>query len=48
MTELEYPFDASHIIQKRRSIRRTLLADVTPSIQKRIALLGCSTTIEIV
>lgn len=48
MTELEYPFDASYIIQKRRSIRRTLLADGTPRIQKRIAVLGGSTTSDIV
>ncbi|HJB61280.1 MAG TPA: HAD-IIIC family phosphatase, partial [Candidatus Ruminococcus gallistercoris] len=48
MTELEYPFDASCIIQKRRSIRRTLLADGTPRIQKRIAVLGGSTTSDIV
>lgn len=48
MKELEYPFDPSEIIQKRRSLRRTLLADGRPRIEKRIAVLGGSTTSDIV
>ena len=48
MKELQYPFDASHIIKKRKSIRKALLADGTPRFQKKIAVLGGSTTSDIV
>ena len=48
MIELEYPFDPAHIIQKRRSIRRQLLADGRARIEKKIAVLGGSTTSDIV
>lgn len=48
MNELEYPFDAAYIIQKRRAIRKALLADGTVRMQKRIAVLGGSTTSDIV
>ncbi len=48
MVELEYPFDAAYIIKKRRAIRKALLADGTTRIQKRIAVLGGSTTSDIV
>ncbi len=48
MLELEYPFDPSLIIQKRRSIRRQLLNDGRTRIEKRIAVLGGSTTSDIV
>lgn len=48
MTELEYPFDAAYIIQKRKSLRRALLADGSPRVQKKIAVLGGSTTSDIV
>ena len=44
MKELEYPFDADYIIQKKKSIRRELLKDTTGFIEKRIAILGGSTT----
>ena len=47
MKELQYPFDASHIIKKRKSIRKALLADGTPRFQKKIAVLGGSTTSDI-
>ncbi|MCD8220335.1 MAG: HAD-IIIC family phosphatase [Ruminococcus sp.] len=48
MKELEYPFDSREILQKRRRIRRTLLADGTPRIPKRIAVLSGSTTSDLV
>ena len=48
MKELEYPFDAEYIIAKRRAIRRRLLADGRPRIEKKIAVFGGSTTSDIV
>ena len=48
MTELEYPFDAAYIIKKRKSLRNALLADGTVRIKKKIAVLGGSTTSDIV
>lgn len=48
MKALTYPFDSSEILQKRRKLRRELLADGTPRMQKRIAVLGGSTTNDIV
>ena len=48
MKELQYPFDSSYIIKKRRSIRKALLADGTARFQKKIAVLGGSTTSDIV
>ena len=48
MKELEYPFDAEYIIAKRRALRRQLLADGRPRIEKKIAVFGGSTTSDIV
>lgn len=48
MFELEYPFDSAYIMKKRKSIKRTLLADGTTRLKKRIAVLGGSTTNDIV
>lgn len=48
MKELEYPFDSSYIIQKRRSLRKALLADGRPRTPKKIAVFGGSTTSDIV
>ncbi len=48
MTILNYPFDSGEILQKRRRIRRELLADGTKRMPKRIAVLGGSTTSDIV
>ncbi len=48
MKELEYPFDSAYIIQKRRSIRKALLADGRPRMEKKIAVFGGSTTSDIV
>lgn len=48
MKELEYPFDADMLLRKKKSIRRQLLAEPTARIQKKIAVLGGSTTSDIV
>lgn len=48
LTELQYPFDAEYIIKKRKSLRRTLLADGSKRLKKKIAVLGGSTTNDIV
>lgn len=48
MKELEYPFDAGYIIKKRKNLRRTLLSDGRARTPKRIAVLGGSTTSDIV
>ena len=48
MVELEYPFDAAYIMKKRKSIKKSLLADGSARIKKNIAFLGGSTTDHIV
>ena len=48
MKELEYPFDASWIIANRRKIRKQLLASDRKYVEKRIAVLGGSTTSNII
>ena len=44
MKELEYPFDGRYIIKKKKSLRRELLASGTSFLEKKIAVLGGSTT----
>ncbi len=48
MRELEYPFQPGEIISKRKALRRALAADGTARLQKKIAVLGGSTTSDIV
>ena len=48
MLELEYPFDSAYIMKKRRSIKKTLLSDGSARVKKNIAVLGGSTTNDIV
>ena len=48
MKELEYPFDSSFLLQKRRKLKKALLADGSARMEKRIAVLGGSTTNDIV
>ena len=48
MKELEYPFDPEQLIRRKKSLRRQLLEDGTARIQKKIAVLGGSTTSDIV
>ncbi|MCQ2552714.1 MAG: HAD-IIIC family phosphatase [Clostridia bacterium] len=47
MKELEYPFDAEYILKKRKAIKKALLADGSARIMKKIAILGGSTTRDI-
>lgn len=46
--ELEYPFDSELILKKSKSIKRRLLEDKTPRIRKKIAVLGGSTTHDVI
>lgn len=46
--ELEYPFDAHYILKKKRSLKKKLLETGGPFLEKKIAVLGGSTTSEIV
>ena len=48
MKELEYPFNAVWIISNRRKIRKNLLNTNQNLIEKKIAVLGGSTTKDIV
>ena len=41
---LEYPFDPEYLLKKSKSIKRELLSDGSARLQKRIAVLGGSTT----
>ena len=45
---LQYPFDPNAILQKRRRIRRALLSQERPRITQRIAVLGGSTTHDVI
>ena len=47
MKELEYPFDADYILQKKKAIKRSLLESETKFVEKNIAILGGSTTNDI-
>ena len=47
MKELEYPFDARYLIKKKRSLKRELLAADMKYTEKKIAVLGGSTTHDI-
>ena len=48
MQELEYPFDSEYILKKAKSIKKALLEEKTTRIKKKIAVLGGSTTHDIV
>lgn len=47
MQELMYPFDSDYILTKKKRIKRALLNLETERVEKRIAILGGSTTSEI-
>ena len=47
MKELEYPFDARYLIKKKKSLKRELLAADTKYVDKKVAVLGGSTTHDI-
>ncbi len=44
MKELEYPFDGDYILKKKKSIKKALLEENKTFINKKIAILGGSTT----
>ena len=46
--DLEYPFDSEYILKKSKHIKKELLADGTSRIRKRIAVLGGSTTHDVI
>lgn len=48
MKELEYPFDSEYILKKSKKIRRQLLESGTGFLYKKIAVLGGSTTHDII
>ncbi len=48
MMELQYPFDPAQIIRRRKALRKELLALDEPRLTKKIAVLGGSTTSDIV
>ncbi len=47
MKELQYPFDSGYLLKKKKSIKKQLLADDMPRVEKKIAILGGSTTNDI-
>lgn len=48
MKELTYPFDSQFLLKKRKKLKRTLLEDGSSRIKKKIAVLGGSTTSDII
>ena len=48
MKELEYPFDSEYLLKKSKRLKRELLEESTIRIKKKIAVLGGSTTHDIV
>lgn len=48
LKELEYPFDGEWILKKSRALKKRLLAEETVRTRKRIAVLGGSTTHDVV
>lgn len=48
LQELEYPFDSEYILKKSKSLKRRLLSDGSVRLHKKIAVLGGSTTHDIV
>lgn len=48
MKELQYPFDAAEILKRKKSFKKALLADGSARVHKKIAVLGGSTTGDIV
>lgn len=48
LRELEYPFNSEYILAKSKKLKRALLADGSARVHKKIAVLGGSTTHDIV
>ena len=47
MKELEYPFDSDYLLSKKKRIKKELLASDVKFIDKKVAILGGSTTANI-
>lgn len=47
MKELDYPFDSDYILKKKKSLKKELLNQNTNFLEKKIAILGGSTTNDI-
>lgn len=48
LLELQYPFDSEFILKKSKSLKRRLMGESTVRIKKKIAVLGGSTTHDVV
>ena len=48
MKELEYPFDSEYLLKKKRAVIKALLAEAGPFTEKKIAVLGGSTTHDVI
>ena len=48
MRELDYPFDPKLLMRKRKALKRTMLEDGTKRLRKNVAVLGGSTTNDVV
>ncbi len=48
MQELQYPFDREYLLKKKKSLRKVLLAKECQRLHKKVAVLGGSTTHDIV
>ncbi len=48
LRELEYPFEAEYILKKSKSLKKKLLTDGSQRLHKKVAVLGGSTTHDIV
>ena len=48
LRELEYPFEAEYILKKSKSLKKKLLTDGSQRLNKKVAVLGGSTTHDIV
>lgn len=48
MKELEYPFDSEYILKKSKKLKRELLQNAAPRLKKKIAVLGGSTTHDVI
>lgn len=48
MTELSYPFNAQELMKRKKKLKRLLLSNGAPRIKKSIAVLGGSTTNDVV
>lgn len=48
LKELEYPFDSEYILKKSKFLKKKLLEDGSCRLQKRIAVLGGSTTHDVI